>query len=64
MPSTHQRPLWEAKMLYYSKLGKNVLSAIANMKETNASLQAKVWVKLARSAANKIDQYAAYQKAI
>lgn len=51
-------------MLYYSKLGKNVLSAIANMKETNASLQAKVWVKLARSAANKIDQYAAYQKAI
>ena len=51
-------------MLYYSKLGKNVLNAIANMKESNASLQAKVWVKLARSAADKMDQFNAYQKAI
>ena len=31
------------------KLGKNVLSAISNMKESNASLMAKVWVRLARS---------------
>lgn len=47
VPSTHQKVLWESKMLYLSKLGKNVLNAIANMKEGNASLQAMVWVKLA-----------------
>ena len=46
MPQTHQKVLWEAKMLFLSKLGKNVLSAISNMKESNASLMAKVWVKL------------------
>lgn len=51
MPMTHQKVLWEAKMLFLSKLGKNVLSAISNMKEGNGSLMAKVWVKLARSSA-------------
>lgn len=38
-------------MNFLSKLGKNVLSAISNMKENNGSLMAKVWVKLARSSA-------------
>jgi uncharacterized protein (DUF2062 family) len=52
VPQTHQKVLWEAKMLFLSKLGKNVLSAISNMKESNASLMAKVWVKLARSSSN------------
>ena len=51
IPQTHQKVLWEAKMNFLSKLGKNVLSAISNMKESNASLMAKVWVKLARSSA-------------
>ena len=49
VPQAHQKVLWEAKMNFLSKLGKNVLSAISNMKESNASLMAKVWVKLARS---------------
>ena len=56
--------LWEAKMLFLSKLGKNVLSAISNMKESNASLMAKVWVKLARSSSNALEQHNAYNKAI
>lgn len=51
-------------MLYLSKLGKNVLNAISNMKEGNATLQAKVWVKLARSSALEIDQHSGYTKAI
>lgn len=51
-------------MLFLSKLGKNVLSAISNMKESNASLMAKVWVKLARSSANQLEQHSAYNKAI
>lgn len=49
VPSTHQKVLWEAKMNFLSKLGKNVLTALSNMKESNASLMAKVYVKLARS---------------
>lgn len=55
VPQTHQKVLWEAKMLFLSKLGKNVLNAISNMKESNASLMAKVWVKLARSSANQLE---------
>lgn len=51
-------------MLFLSKLGKNVLNAISNMKESNASLMAKVWVKLARSSANSLEQHSAYNKAI
>jgi hypothetical protein len=51
-------------MLFLSKLGKNVLSAISNMKESNGSLMAKVWVKLARSSSNQLEQHNAYNKAI
>ena len=40
------------------------MHAIANMKETDASLQAKVWVKLARASSNKYKQFNAYTKAI
>ena len=39
-------------MNFLSKLGKNVLNTISNMKESIASLMAKVWVKLARSSAS------------
>jgi hypothetical protein len=42
-------------MLFLSKLGKNVLNAISNMKENNPSLMAKVWVKLARSSSNELE---------
>ena len=51
-------------MNFLSKLGKNVLSAISNMKESNASLMAKVWVRLARSSGNELEQHSAYNKAI
>lgn len=64
VPQSHQKVLWEAKMNFLSKLGKNVLSAISNMKESNASLMAKVWVKLARSSAQDLEQHSAYNKAI
>ena len=55
LPQTHQKVLWEAKMNFLSKLGKNVLNAISNMKESNASLMAKVWVRLARSSNNLLE---------
>jgi hypothetical protein len=37
------------------KTRKNVLSAIINMKESNASLMAKVWVRLARSSQQELE---------
>ena len=39
-------------MIFMSKQGKNELQAIANMKEADASLQSKVWVRLARASTN------------
>ena len=51
-------------MLYLSKLGKNVVGAISNMKESNASLQAKVWIKLASCSSQVYQQFSAYTKAI
>lgn len=47
-----------------SKQGKNELQAISNMKEADASLQAKLWVKLARVSAQQEKQNTAYNKAI
>jgi len=38
---THHRVLWETKMLYLSKLGKNVVGGISNMKESNAYCRLK-----------------------
>eukprot|EP01022_Parablepharisma_sp_SALTPOND_P012569 TRINITY_DN161_c0_g1_i1.p1 TRINITY_DN161_c0_g1~~TRINITY_DN161_c0_g1_i1.p1 ORF type:complete len:1999 (+),score=278.18 TRINITY_DN161_c0_g1_i1:82-5997(+) len=64
VPQTHHRVLWEAKVLYMSKQGKNVFHAVSSMKEATASLQAKVWLKLARSSANIHNQFSAYQSAI
>jgi len=42
-------------MNFLSKLGKNVLNAISNMKENNASLMAKILVKLARSSSQDLE---------
>lgn len=64
VPKGLQRPLWEAKMIFMSKQGKNELQAISNMKEADASLQAKLWVKLARVSNQEAKQNAAYNKAL
>lgn len=64
LPKTLHRPLWEAKMIFMSKQGKNELQAISNMKEADASLQAKLWVKLARVSTQEQKQSAAYTKAV
>lgn len=64
VPKNMQKSLWEAKMVFMSKQGKNELQAISNMKEANSSLQSKLWVKLARIANNPKKQHAAYNKAI
>lgn len=64
IPKNLQKPIWEAKLIFMSKQGKNELQAISNMKENDSHLQAKIWIKLARSASNIYKQYQAYNKAI
>jgi hypothetical protein len=64
LPKNMQRSVWEAKMGFMSKQGKNELQAISSIKEAEPSLQAKLWVKLARIAPNPSKQQAAYKKAL
>ncbi|KAL4435549.1 hypothetical protein ABPG74_020325 [Tetrahymena malaccensis] len=64
IPKSMQKPVWEAKMIFMSKQGKNELQAISNMKEADASLQSKVWIRLARASNAIYKQYNAYSKAI
>lgn len=40
------------------------MQAIANIKEADSSLQAKVWIRLARASTNVLKQFNAYNKAI
>lgn len=64
LPKGLQKSVWEAKMAFMSKQGKNELQAISSIKEAEPSLQAKLWVKLARIAPNSQKQHAAYNKAL
>jgi len=38
--------------------------AISNMREANSSLQAKMWIRIARASNNQFKQYNAYKNAI
>lgn len=64
VPASHQKLLWEAQMLFLTKQGKNVNSYLTRLKEGNSLLQAKVWVKLARSASDPTEVETAYTKAM
>ncbi len=64
LPKGLQRSVWEAKMSFMSKQGKNELQAISSIKEADPSLQAQLWVKLARIAPNPAKQQASYSKAL
>ena len=64
VPKHLQKTIWESKMNFMSKQGKNELQAISNMKEADPSLQAKIWLRLGRAATNINKQFTAYTKAI
>jgi len=51
-------------MIFMSKQGKNELHAISSIKEADPSLQAKLWVKLARVSIQPTKQQMAYNKAL
>jgi hypothetical protein len=60
---SHQKWLWEAQIVFLSKQGKNVLNYLLRMKENNPLLQAKIWVKLARSSVDSKEIDSSYKKA-
>lgn len=63
VPMSHQKWLWEAQIVFLSKQGKNVLNYLLRMKESNPLMQAKIWVKLARSSVDPKEIDSSYKKA-
>eukprot|EP00002_Diphylleia_rotans_P029704 TRINITY_DN6063_c0_g1_i1.p1 TRINITY_DN6063_c0_g1~~TRINITY_DN6063_c0_g1_i1.p1 ORF type:complete len:2440 (+),score=492.40 TRINITY_DN6063_c0_g1_i1:241-7560(+) len=64
LPQEHHKALWEAKISFLAKVGKDVAGEMFKIKEYNAQTQARVWVTVARASPNRFDQLSAYQKAI
>lgn len=64
VPATHQKTLWEAQMLMYSKQGKNASVLLGRMKESNPLLQARVLVKYARTLKNHSEIDSTYLQAV
>ena len=64
VPSSYKKHIWNWKMVFMSKQGKDELSIMNNIKECDPFLQAKVWIKLARTATQVTKQYTAFSNAI
>ena len=64
IPASFQRPLWQRRVVFMSKLGKGVLDGMQKMKESDPVLQARVWAILARAASSTKQQMSAYIQAI
>jgi hypothetical protein len=64
VPSNYKKNIWNWKMVFMSKQGKDELSIMNNIKECDPFLQAKVWLKLARTATQATKQYMAFSNAI
>lgn len=64
IPQSLQKRLWAARVIFNSKLNKDVAAGLHKMKEGNNSLQAKAWMTLAMSSANQEDQLQAFVQAL
>ena len=64
IPPELQRPLWQRRVVFMSKLGKGVLDGMQKMKESDPVLQARVWAILARAASSTKQQMSAYVQAM
>jgi hypothetical protein len=59
-----QKPLWQWRVISMSKKGKNVLDGLQKLKESDPSLQAQVFIILARSSNNPKQQLESYMRAV
>jgi len=64
VPSSLHKPLWKWRVVVMSKRGKRVLDAIQKLKESDPSLQARVFAILARSSSDPKQQAEAFYKSI
>eukprot|EP00935_MAST-01C_sp_MAST-1C-sp1_P001853 g1853.t1 len=64
VPALYQKTLWQARVVFMSKLGRSVQEGLSKMKQSDAVLQARVWASLARASAEPGAQLSAYAKAL
>jgi tetratricopeptide (TPR) repeat protein len=64
VPAQYQKTLWQARVVFMSKLGRSVQEGLSKMKQSDAVLQARVWASLARASADPGAQLSAYAKAL
>ncbi|KDO34281.1 hypothetical protein SPRG_19099 [Saprolegnia parasitica CBS 223.65] len=59
IPAYYQRPLWQYRVIFMSKLGKSVQDGFAKMKDNDVLLQARVAKRVAASSTDAAAQYKA-----
>ncbi|OQR85467.1 hypothetical protein ACHHYP_11792 [Achlya hypogyna] len=59
IPAFYQRPLWQYRVIFMSKLGKSVQDGFAKMKDADVLLQARVAKRVAASSTDASAQYKA-----
>ena len=64
VPSSLQKPLWNVRVIFLSKLGGNVAEGLSKMKQSDASMQARAWITLAESSTDEKAEMSAYLNAI
>ena len=62
-PSAH-RALWEHRIGFLTRLGKDAVKALGHVGDYEESLQARIWLTLAESSPMRAVQLSAYHKAI
>ena len=64
VPSALQKPLWNVRVIFLSKVGGNVAEGLSKMKQSDASMQARAWINLAESSTDEKAEMSAYLNAI
>lgn len=64
LPQEHHKALWEARIAFVSKVGRDVAGDMFKVKEYDVRTQARVWATVARSSSSKFEQLSAYHSAI
>ena len=64
VPKSLQRPLWQWKVVFMSKLGRSALDGMAKMKESDPVMQARVWSALGHASTDKRQQLMSHTKAL
>ncbi|OQS06623.1 hypothetical protein THRCLA_20333, partial [Thraustotheca clavata] len=64
IPANLQRPLWQYRIIFLSKLGKSVQDGFAKMKDNDVLLQARVAKRIAASSTDPAAQYKALYRTV